>query len=352
MRLLKTSGGMTHGRGITDSSLMKWVHASPHTIPICDALEKFTGTHATTSDQHKDLRVSNAARDSQDCEVFQNLLRDHSPFAHSDRDSLVSVATGTVADETVNCDNAYTIGLQAAATVVDKSYTDIKLSRKDRVISISGSKDKVTVRGQEAVINPTLLFMRISCTMKDPSEMEQYMDYELSASPPSLFDSGGMRKTEKSVLGAVLKSSTGHFSEPPENAKFVIDGGHLLYVVVWPTDATYQDVCEAYVTYALRHYNNDSIVVFDGYEGPPSTKNAKRQRCAKQPTFSDILFEYKMKTTTSQKSFLQNQKNKSRLITYLTPELQNCDIQVKQHHADADPLVIKTALSTLSRIVP
>ena len=64
MRLLKTSGGMTYGRGITDSSLMKWVHALPHTIPICDALEKFTGTHATTSDQHKDLRASNAARDS------------------------------------------------------------------------------------------------------------------------------------------------------------------------------------------------------------------------------------------------------------------------------------------------
>ena len=229
MRLLKTSGGMTHGRGITDSSLMKWVHALPHTIPICDALDKFTGTHATTSDQHKDLRASNAARD---CEVFQNWLRDHFPFAHSDRYSLVSVATGTVADKTVNCDNAYAIGLQAAATVVDKSYTDIKLSRKDRVISISGSKDKVTVRGQEAVINPTLIFMRISCTIKDPSEMKQYMDYELSTSPPSLFDSGGMRKTDKSMLGAILKSSTVHFSEPPENAKFVIDGGHLLHVVV------------------------------------------------------------------------------------------------------------------------
>ena len=31
MRLLKTSGGITHGRGITDSSLMKWVNAC-HTL--------------------------------------------------------------------------------------------------------------------------------------------------------------------------------------------------------------------------------------------------------------------------------------------------------------------------------
>ena len=30
-----------------------------------------------------------------------------------------------------------------------------------------------------------------------------------------------MRKTNKSVLGAIIKLSTVHFSEPPENAKFV-----------------------------------------------------------------------------------------------------------------------------------
>ena len=47
MRLLKTSGGMTHGRGITDSSLMKWVHALSHTIPICDLLEKCTVIYKT-----------------------------------------------------------------------------------------------------------------------------------------------------------------------------------------------------------------------------------------------------------------------------------------------------------------
>lgn len=40
MRMLKTSGGMTHGRGITDSTLTKWVHALPHCLPLCDALEK------------------------------------------------------------------------------------------------------------------------------------------------------------------------------------------------------------------------------------------------------------------------------------------------------------------------
>ena len=39
MRLVKTSGGLPHGRGITYNVLKKWDHAMPKCIPICDALE-------------------------------------------------------------------------------------------------------------------------------------------------------------------------------------------------------------------------------------------------------------------------------------------------------------------------
>ena len=36
IRLLKTSRGMTHGLGITDSKLTRWVHALPQCVPICN----------------------------------------------------------------------------------------------------------------------------------------------------------------------------------------------------------------------------------------------------------------------------------------------------------------------------
>ena len=39
MRMLKTSSGMTHGRGITDSTLTTWVHALPQCVPVCEAME-------------------------------------------------------------------------------------------------------------------------------------------------------------------------------------------------------------------------------------------------------------------------------------------------------------------------
>ena len=104
MRMLKTSGGMTHGRGITDSTLAKWVHALPRCVPVCDALEKFTSVHTETSEQHKDLRSSTQAKYNRDHAT--KWLKVHQPFAGYQPDRLVSIATGVVADASVNYDDS------------------------------------------------------------------------------------------------------------------------------------------------------------------------------------------------------------------------------------------------------
>ena len=44
MKMLNVSGGNTHGRGITDSTLAKFTGALPKCIPICAALEEFAST--------------------------------------------------------------------------------------------------------------------------------------------------------------------------------------------------------------------------------------------------------------------------------------------------------------------
>ena len=120
MRMLKTSGGMTHGGGITDGTLTKWVHALPYCVPVCDALEKFTGVHSATSEQHKDLRSSPQPKDSKDYDVFMQWLEIHPPFAGYQPDHLVSIATGVIADTSINCDNAVQIGLAAAYMITGK----------------------------------------------------------------------------------------------------------------------------------------------------------------------------------------------------------------------------------------
>ena len=352
MRLLKTAGGMSHGRGITDSSLSKWVHSLPYCIPICDALETFTGVHTLASEQHKDLRISSTIKDSRDCNIFANWLADHSPFQYTENGALISISSGLVADEKVNCDEADVIGTSAAKSLEGKSFVDLKLSRKDRVYTISGVTNTVKVRGQEAVVNPTLLLMRITCVIKDAKDMEEHLCYELAQQPPSLFDKGNMRISNKHVLGTYLKSKVTAIQVIPEPAHFVIDGGHLLHIIIWPKDATYQQVLDTYVSSVKNHYGLGSYVVFDGYTDRMTTKDAERQRRASHLASSEILFERSMKVTTPQKPFLQNTKNKSRFIKFLMEDLARNGIKVEQHVGDADSLIVSTALLLQNQAKP
>ena len=52
-----------------------------------------------------------------------------------------------------------------------------------------------------------------------------------------------------------------------------------------------------------------------------------------------------MKTIITQKAFLDNSKNKARLIDKLTTELQRAGVFVKQDPADSDHLIVSTALT-------
>ena len=76
MRAIKVSGRLTRGRGITESTLAKWVCALPLCIPLCTAGEEFAGSHTESSEQHskasdhQDLRPAQQARDQADLEQF------------------------------------------------------------------------------------------------------------------------------------------------------------------------------------------------------------------------------------------------------------------------------------------
>lgn len=58
MRSMKTIGGLTHGRGITDSTLSKWIQGLPAAHDVCENLEKCCGVYMANSEQHFDARLS------------------------------------------------------------------------------------------------------------------------------------------------------------------------------------------------------------------------------------------------------------------------------------------------------
>src|SRR6218665_2542851 len=184
------------------------------------------------------------------------------------------------------------------------------------------------------------------CFEKNSSDMKSFLAYELAPQPPSLFHDGLMRKINKNVLGLLLKSRVEPKSQFPQNSMFVMDGGYLLHAVIWPPDATYDKICNSYVSYVRHHFGSNTVVVFDGYKRSNSTKAPEQQRRASKGVSRDLLlFDEQMKTVSTQASFLANAANKSRLIAMIITKFQHHGISTRQADANADSLIASTGLT-------
>ncbi|KAG1673056.1 hypothetical protein GQR58_015707 [Nymphon striatum] len=157
-------------------------------------------------------------------------------------------------------------------------------------------------------VNPTIVFNSITCDFNSSSEME-LLSSELAPQLPFLFQRSVMRKEWPLCLRWLSPTS----------------------ISCLPKPSTYAGVCQSYISYILKHYGDQSTVVFDGYRSTTSTKVAEQRRRAQKCTSSDIIFEDNMPTTTTQSAFLTNSHNKQRLIH---EKMLMSGIRIKQAEAD------------------
>ena len=339
MRSLKTSGGLTRGRGISPSTIAKWVHSMPAASRVIDAMETFGGVACVTSEQHVDLRESDQKRDHADTATFLTWLDLHHPFQRASH-LLASLASGVVASAAVNCDDALSVGEASMKAMEGKRFSDIHLQRRNNVRSLASVTKAVKVRGEDVCINPNQLFHRIVCIVRSDEELAEYLTYELAACPPALFDDCSLRKENKSSIVTVLDGLAPSGSHPPSDAVYTIDGGHLLHRVVWQQPATYGHICEQYKQYTTKQYGY-ARVVFDGYDAP-SAKDAEHSR--RVASSREVLIEVNIHVSMSQQEFLGNTANKVRFIALLTSHLEAAGLEVHHASADADRLIVLTAL--------
>ena len=81
-----------------------------------------------------------------------------------------------------------------------------------------------------------------------------------------------------------------------------------------------------------------------GYGSSNSTKVIEQRMRAQRCTSNDVIFDDNTPTATSQAAFLANSHNKNRLIQAVREKMPMFGIRVKQAEADADTLIISTAL--------
>ena len=179
--------------------------------------------------------------------------------------------------------------------------------------------------------------------------------YELAPEPTSLFQEGLMRKSQKSALAQLLRSKVPLEYGLPNDAMYIVDGGYLLHVVIWPPKPTYGKICDSYVSYVVRHFSTETIVVFDGYDSAMSTKVSEQKRRATKSSSRDIMIDESMKAVTSQSAFLNNNTNKSKLITLLVNKFNDRNIKTRQANAYADRLIhviVETAFLEIRNSYP
>ena len=180
--------------------------------------------------------------------AITSLPTHHSPMVVIITMTWLAFQTGVVAPKCSNADCAAELGIEAAARLTGQNYSDVKLKRNDRVISIGAATNTATVHGQDIEVDPTLLFMRVTCVIRKPSDMGNQIKHEFSKQPPALFQKGVMRKNTKSLLAKHLKAPVVPVSgNSPENSYYVVDGGHILQSVTSSVERTYDDVCDTCV---------------------------------------------------------------------------------------------------------
>ena len=68
---------------------------------------------------------------------------------------------------TINCHNAYEIGLIEMKKIIGQSYGSVKLKRSNRVLPIAIINSSIRIREEITFIDPLLIFQRILIHMWD-----------------------------------------------------------------------------------------------------------------------------------------------------------------------------------------
>lgn len=161
-------------------------------------MEDFCNIHYYTSDQHVDSSESRITRDSTDIDKLVQFFDRYNPFPVTPK--IMSIFSGIVGDDSINSHRAYEVGMKSVESIISKDFETVTFKRKDKVLSLKSINSSIKVNDEAVTINPLLLFQRLCVSIRSINDMKQYLKFELSPFPLSLFTENGLRKNVKSDL--------------------------------------------------------------------------------------------------------------------------------------------------------
>ena len=388
MRSIKSRGGMTRGRGMTEQTRILWIYSMHQCASLHNAMTTMTGAIHKTSEQHIEVGTARSTRDYNDLIKLYNWLCTNTPFKR-EQPQLFSLSTGHTSDGTdgVNCDDAERVGFQVQQGLDHVTMIDATIKRNLGIQTLQHLKKKIIVDKEQIYIDSDILFTRLIVLTERSEKMADYFNYELSPEPTSLFKDSMMRKPNKSTLATYLidsydkkkrrldeteidsidacppakricgireteesSNSTEELvkktQQPINQNKHVIDGGALLHHVSWKSNTSYRAVISQYQSYLLTKYGR-CTVIFDGYNS--STKDHEHDRRTKGGKgCADFVISGNILCHQNQHTFLSNTKNKVQFINMLSTYLISDGHVVIQCGDDADTSIVSNAIDFAS----
>ena len=346
MRSIKSRGGLTRARGVTESVRTLWINTAHRCASIHDAVTELTGLKHVTSEQHVEMSKSRRKKDNETTEKLKEWFIANNPFDPCCPE-LRSLSTRMVATEVdkINCDNVEKVGFQIQQTLENQKVSSSSIKRKDEVRTLACLQNEIKINDNTVYIKPDILFGRMSVLVRNYEERTNFFDYELTPEPTTLFVHGKMRKPTKHKSRNHLLKAINSLPDPHADVS-VIDGGDLLYHTSWKYQSTYEEIAATYLKFIEQNFKSKIIwVVFDGNTHKNSIKGDEHSRRSLVKSSATVSIKNpKMKLFSNKQEFLRNRSNKMQLIQLLKTMLVKAGIRVKQSAGDADVMIRQVAI--------
>ena len=225
MRSIKSQGGLTRCRGITDTFCLTWIHSMHTCADVHNSMTGLTNLQHKTSKQHIELGKNRIKRDNADFKKIELFFEVNDPFDHEELD-LRNLFTGltTKTDDQINCDQTEEIGKMINEKLDGISFSNSSSKRKEQIKSLEELKAGLKLYKVTIYVDPSVLFSRLLLMIGREQRMIEYFRYELTPVPTSLFGDRMMRKSTKSLL---LKAFSKNVSRDAyyRSPVYILDGG-------------------------------------------------------------------------------------------------------------------------------
>ena len=135
MRSLKTSGGLTRGRGIDESQRTIWSLSMPACVSTNHTMQELSGVMQKTGEQNKDMSNARQSRDWKDTSTVVQFLKARNAFECNG--NLCNIASGVHAHESVNVDSSKSLEVKFSEKMEGATPAHFSFKRSDQAITLA-----------------------------------------------------------------------------------------------------------------------------------------------------------------------------------------------------------------------